>query len=59
MPKVKLDYETLDGIVVAGLRDLLNSMVDGYRNPTTHPDDKKGYARDIEAIEHVLKLYGP
>jgi len=57
MPKIKIDYPTLDGIVEAGLRDLLNSMVDGYRNPTTHPDDKKEYLRDIQAIEHVLKIY--
>lgn len=54
---VEIDYPTLDAIVEVGLRDLLNSMVEGYRNPTTHPDDKKEYLRDIQAIERVLKIY--
>ena len=57
MPKIKIDYPTLDKIVEGGLRDLLNSMIDGYRNPATHPDDKKEYMHDIQAIERVLKIY--
>jgi hypothetical protein len=58
MPSIEISYETRDGIVEAGLRDLLNAMVDGYRDLNTHPDDKEKYADDIRAIEHVLKIYG-
>lgn len=57
MPKLDIDYETLDGIVAAALKDMLNMMIDGYRT-ADHEEDKKGYADDIRAIEHVLKIYG-
>lgn len=57
MPKIDINYETLDGIVAGALKDILNMMIDGYRT-ADHEEDKKGYADDIRAIEHVLKIYG-
>lgn len=56
MPKIDIDYEVLDGIVRVGLKELLNTMIDGYRTANNEAD-KKGYADDIKAIEHVLKVY--
>lgn len=56
MPKIDIDYEVLDGIVRVGLKELLNMMIDGYRTANNEVD-KKGYADDIKAIEHVLKVY--
>lgn len=57
MPKIDIGHETLDGIVSAGLMELLETMIYGYRT-AEHEEDKKGYADDIRAIEHVLKIYG-
>jgi hypothetical protein len=56
MLKVDIDYETLDGIVKAGLQDMLNMMVDGFRT-SPHEEDKLEYAKDIAALERVLRLY--
>ena len=56
MPKIDVDYETLDGIVRAGLKDMLNMMIDGYRT-AEHEVDKEGYKGDIAAIERVLRIY--
>lgn len=56
MPKIDIDYETLDGIVKAALRDMLNTMIEGYRD-AKHEADRKDYAKDIAALEHVLGIY--
>jgi hypothetical protein len=56
MPKIDIDYETLDGIVKAGLKDMLNTMIEGYRE-AKHEVDREGYAKDIAALEHVLGIY--
>ena len=56
MPKIDIDYETLDGIVKAGLQDMLEMMINGYRT-ADHEEDKEGYKNDIKAIERVLKIY--
>ena len=56
MPKIDIDYETLDGIVKAGLQDMLEMMIDGYRT-ANNEEDKEGYKNDIKAIERVLKIY--
>ena len=56
MPKINIDYETLDGIVKAGLQDMLEMMINGYRT-ADHEEDKEGYKNDIKAIERVLKIY--
>ena len=56
MPKIKIDYETLDGIVKAGLQDMLEMMINGYRT-ANNEEDKEGYKDDIKAIERVLKIY--
>lgn len=56
MPKIEIDYDTLDGIVVASLKDMLETMIDGYRT-ANHEEDKEEYRNDIKAIEHVLKIY--
>jgi len=55
MPKINIDYETL-GIVKAGLQDMLEMMIDGYRT-ANNEEDKEGYKNDIKAIERVLKIY--
>jgi len=57
MPKIEIDHESLDGIVQAGLQEMLEMMIDGYRQ-SKHEIDRKGYLDDIKAIEHVLKIYG-
>ena len=57
MPKIQVDDRTLDGIVIASLRDQLNTLVDFYRQ-TKLTKGKEKYADDIRAIEHVLKIYG-
>lgn len=56
MPKINIDYDTLDGIVKAGLQDLLEMMINGYRT-ADHEEDKEGYKNDIKAIERVLSIY--
>jgi len=56
MPKVHIDHDTLDGIVIAGLQDMLETMIDSYRT-ANNEEDKEGYKDDIKAIEHVLKIY--
>jgi len=56
MPKINIDYETLDGIVKAGLQDMLEMMINGYRT-ANNEEDKEGYKDDIKAIERVLKIY--
>jgi len=56
MPKINIDYDTLDGIVKAGLQDMLEMMINGYRT-ADHEEDKEGYKNDIKAIERVLKIY--
>ena len=56
MPKVDIDYETLDGLVIAGLKDMLGIMADVYREEND-PDEKERHAKDIEALERVLRLY--
>jgi len=56
MPKVNIDHRTLDGMVVAGLRDTLNTLIDEFRMSQIE-EDKEGYLNDITAIEHVLRIY--
>jgi hypothetical protein len=56
MPKVDIDVDTLDGIVKAGLQDMLNMMIDGFRT-SPHEEDKLEYAKDIAALERVLGMY--
>ena len=56
MPKVDIDYETLDGLVVVGIKDMLGTMADVYREEKD-PDEKERHAKDIEALERVLRLY--
>ena len=56
MPKISIDYDVLDGIVKAGLQDMLEMMIDGYRT-ANNEEDKEGYKDDIKAIERVLKIY--
>jgi hypothetical protein len=56
MPKVDIDYETLDGFVVVGLKDMLNTLIEQFRRSQIE-EDKLDYAKDIEALERVLRLY--
>ena len=56
MPKVDIDYETLDGLVVVGLKEMLSTMADVYREEKD-PDEKERHGKDIEALERVLRLY--
>ena len=56
MPKVNIDHRTLDGMVVAGLRDTLNTLIDEFRMSQIE-EDKEGYLNDIQAIERVLRIY--
>ena len=56
MPKIEISYETMDGLVVAGLKDMLNTMIDVYREEKD-PDEKERHGKYIEALEHVLRLY--
>lgn len=56
MPKVEIDYETLDGLVVVGLKDMLGTMADVYRDERD-PNEKKRHGKDIKALERVLRLY--
>lgn len=46
MPSIEIDYETLDGIVRVGLKDLLKLMEEGGADEA-----------DIEAIKRVLRIY--
>lgn len=56
MPKIDIEYEVLDGIVVAGLEDMLNLCIEGYRD-AQYDEDREGYAKDIAALEYVLGMY--
>ena len=56
MPKISIDYDVLDGIVKAGLQEMLEMMIDVYRT-ANNEEDKEGYKNDIKAIERVLKIY--
>ena len=56
MPKINIEYDVLDGIVVAGLQEMLEMLIDGYRT-AKNEEDKEGYKNDIKAIERVLKIY--
>jgi hypothetical protein len=56
MPKIDIDYDTLDGIVRAGLKDMLELMIDGYQT-ANNEEDKEGYKNDIKAIERVIRIY--
>ena len=56
MPKVDIDYETLDAIVVVGLKDMLKTMNEIYREEKDL-DDKEDRAKYIDALERVLRLY--
>ena len=56
MPKISIEYDVLDGIVKAGLQDMLEMMIDGYRT-ANNEEDREGYKNDIKAIERVLKIY--
>ena len=56
MPKISIEYDVLDGIVKAGLQDMLEMMIDAYRT-ANNEEDKEGYKDDIKAIERVLKIY--
>lgn len=56
MPKIDIEYEVLDGIVKAALRDMLSMMIERYRD-AKHEVDREGYAKDIAALEHVLGIY--
>lgn len=51
MPKIDIDYETLDNLVAAALQDLLEGMLrDADR-------DDEEYAKDIAALRRVLRIY--
>ena len=56
MPKIDVDYETLDGIVLSGLKDMLEMMVHGYQT-ATHEIDRAEYLKDIKALERVIRIY--
>jgi hypothetical protein len=56
MPKVDIDYETLDDLVVVGLKDMLKTMNEIYREEKDL-DDKEDRAKYIDALERVLRLY--
>ena len=56
MPEVYIDHETLDGLVVAGLKDMRDTMIDAF-GKSSHEDSDKEYRKDIEALERVLGLY--
>lgn len=56
MPKIKIDYETLDDLTRAGLENLLECVVEGYKQ-AQYQDDKTQYREDIAAIQHVLEMY--
>lgn len=56
MPKIDVDYETLDGIVVSGLKDMLEMMVHGYQT-AIHEIDRAEYLKDIKALERVIRIY--
>ena len=42
MPKVNIDHRTLDGMVVAGLRDTLNTLIDEFRMSQIEEDKGGG-----------------
>jgi hypothetical protein len=56
MPKVDIDYETLDEIMVVGLKDMLKTMNEIYREEKDL-DDKEDRAKYVDALERVLRLY--
>ena len=56
MPKVDIDHETLDDLVIVGLKGMLNTMIDVYREEKD-PEEKERHVKDIEALERVLRLY--
>jgi hypothetical protein len=56
MPKIEVDYETLDGIVAAALKDMLAMMTKGY-DEAQHEVDREGYDKDIAALRRVLRIY--
>lgn len=57
MPKVDISYETLDNIVVAGLKLLVHECK-YVLNTTTHPDDQADYNEYTKAAKVLLKYYG-
>ena len=56
MPKIDISYEALDALVVAGLKDMLELVTEGYET-AWHEEDREGYKQDIEAVQKVLKIY--
>lgn len=55
--KVEVPYETLDSIVLVGLKSQLKSC-QFVLNQSSHPDDIKDYTELVNAIKVVIKYYG-
>ena len=52
MPKLKIDYETLDGIVVASLKKTIKLT-------KKHGDDPEDDQKLIEAAERLIRHHTP
>lgn len=57
MIKIKIPYETLDSIVLAGLKTQLKSCKFILDN-SKHPDDIKDYTEYVNACKVLIKYYG-
>ena len=55
MPKINIDYETLDSMALLSLQDMLEATIDAFR--TCHHDDKHHYKEAIDALQKVIALY--
>jgi hypothetical protein len=55
--KIEVPYETLDNIVLVGLKAQLKSCK-FVLNQSSHPGDIKDYTELVNAIEVVIKYYG-
>jgi len=57
MVKVELPYETIDSIVLAGLKEQLKCCKQLLEN-TSHAQDIQDYTNYCDAMKVVIKYYG-
>jgi hypothetical protein len=57
MPKVDISYETLDSMVLVGLKETLKSCKYILKE-STHPDDIRDYTEYVKAVKVMIQYYG-
>lgn len=57
MPKVEVDYQTLDAMTLAGLKSILKACKYVLKT-TSHPVDQADYKEYMQAAKVLIKYYG-